>query len=222
MQPGGERPALIIQPGISPRLRLIVLGLYGLTLPVVLLLPLAWPWRTLLVLALLIGLVGSLGGAVGHRWPWVPRQAIWHPEGHWTLTLGDGREVPARLLPTTYVTPALVVLNFRLGTGTGCEIGTEIGTGIGTGVGSRTEIGAGIVTGIGIGTRIGKGLASPSGLASWKRAVARPAAFPPGTIRSLVLLPDNLDPDLHRRLRVRLRLEGTRTAPGGEVEGGRQ
>jgi toxin CptA len=170
MKPDRERPPLIIRPGVSRRLRLIVLGLYGLTLPVVLLLPLAWPWRTLLVATLLIGLVGSLGGAVGHRWPWAPRQAIWHAEGHWTLTLGDGRELPARLLATTYVTPALLILNFRLGTG--------------------------------------EGGASPRGLASWGRAIAHPATLLPWSIRSLVLLPDNLDPDLLRRLRVRLRLEG--------------
>ncbi len=206
MKSAAERPPLIIRPGVSRRLRLVVLGLYGLTLPVVLLLPLAWPWRTLLVLALLIGLVGSLGGAVGHRWPWVPRQAIWHPEGHWTLTLGDGREVPARLLATTYVTPALVVLNFRLGSGS--WRGSENGTGVRGG----SEIGT------------GKDGVSPGGLASWRRAVARPAAYLPWTIRSLVLLPDNLDPDLHRRLRVRLSLEGTRDVPGGEGEdvGGRQ
>ena len=206
MKSAAERPPLIIRPGVSRRLRLVVLGLYGLTLPVVLLLPLAWPWRTLLVLALLIGLVGSLGGAVGHRWPWVPRQAIWHPGGHWTLTLGDGREVPARLLATTYVTPALVVLNFRLGSGSGSENGTEVRGGGGSEIGT------------------GKDGVSPSGLASWRRAVAHPAAYLPWTIRSLVLLPDNLDPDLHRRLRVRLRLEGTREVPGGEGEGvgGRQ
>ena len=206
MKSAAERPPLIIRPGVSRRLRLVVLGLYGLTLPVVLLLPLAWPWRTLLVLALLIGLVGSLGGAVGHRWPWVPRQAIWHPEGHWTLTLGDGREVPARLLATTYVTPALVVLNFRLGSGSGSENGTGVRGGGGSEIGT------------------GKDGVSPSGLATWRRAVSRPAAYLPWTIRSLVLLPDNLDPDLHRRLRVRLRLEGTREVPGdeGASVGGRQ
>ncbi len=170
MKSDRERPALIIRPGVSPRLRRVVLLLYGLTLPVVLALPVAWPWRTLLVAALLVGLAGSLGGAVSHRWSWVPRQAVWHAEGHWTLTLGDGRELPAQLLATTYVTPALVVLNFRLGTG--------------------------------------EGGVSPRGLASWRRAVARPATLLPWTIRSLVLLPDNLDPDLLRRLRVRLRLEG--------------
>jgi len=165
MKPDHERPTLIIQPGVSRRLLLVVLLLHGLTLPVVLMLPVAWPWRTLLVAALLVGLAGSLGGAVGHRWSWVPRQAVWHPEGHWTLTLGDGREVPARLLTTTFVSPALVVLNFRL-----AELAVSL----------------------------------------------------PGSTRSLVLLPDNLDPDLHRRLRVQLRQEGTRAAPGGEEEAVRQ
>ena len=61
MKSAAERPPLIIRPGVSCRLRLVVLGLYGLTLPVVLLLPLAWPWRILLVLAQTVALVIGQG-----------------------------------------------------------------------------------------------------------------------------------------------------------------
>ena len=196
MKPDHERPPLIIRPGVSRRLLHIVLLLHGLTLPVVLALPVAWPWRTLLVAALLVGLAGSLGGAVGHRWSWVPRQAIWHPEGHWTLTLGDGREVPARLLTTTYVSPALVVLNFRLADWPGWRDRPYQP--------DRPD------------------WPSPRGWAAGRGARALLAVTLPGSTPSLVLLPDNLDPDLHRRLRVRLRQKGARVAPGGEGEGGRQ
>ena len=140
-----ERPALVIRPGVSRRLALLVLVVHGLTLATVPLLPLALSGRAGLALALLSGCALSLGGAVWHRWPWSLREAVWWPDGAWSLIQGDGRERDGRLLGSTYVSPALVVLNFRCG--------------------------------------------------RWRTP-------------SLVLLPDNLEPDLLRRLRVRLRLEG--------------
>lgn len=141
-----ERPALVIRPGVSRRLALLVLVVHGLTLATVPFLPLALSGRAGLALALLSGCALSLGGAVWHRWPWSLREAVWWPDGAWSLIQGDGRERDGRLLGSTYVSPALVVLNFRCG--------------------------------------------------RWRTA-------------SLVLLPDNLEPDLLRRLRVRLGLEGT-------------
>ena len=140
-----EMPSLTIRPGVSRRLALYLALVHGLSLVVVGLLPLAAAWRLLLGLGVLLSLVLGLGGPIWHRWPWDLAQAAWHGDGRWTLTLGSGREVEGRLLGSTFVSPALVVLNFRSG--------------------------------------------------RWRT-------------RSLVLLPDNLDPDLLRRLRVRLRLEG--------------
>ncbi len=140
-----ERPALVIRPGVSRRLALLVLVVHGLTLATVPFLPLALAGRAGLALALLSGCALSLGGAVWHRWPWSLREVVWWPDGAWSLIQGDGRERDGRLLGSTYVSPALVVLNFRCG--------------------------------------------------RWRTA-------------SLVLLADNLEPDLLRRLRVRLRLEG--------------
>jgi len=75
--------------------------------------------------------------------PWAGREAIWEPDGTWILTLVSGQQIEARLLPSTFVTPGLSVLNLRCG--------------------------------------------------RWRS-------------RAMVLLPDSLDPDLLRRLRVRLRL----------------
>ncbi|MBP6582740.1 MAG: hypothetical protein KA204_04605 [Chromatiaceae bacterium] len=141
-----ERPAMVIRPGVSRRLAIMVLVGHGLTLVVVTLLPLALSGRAGLALAVLLGLALSLGGAVWHLWPWSLRAAVWWPDGAWSLIQGDGRERDGRLLGSTYVSPALVVLNFRCG--------------------------------------------------RWRTP-------------SLVLLPDNLEPDLLRRLRVRLGLEGT-------------
>ena len=137
--------SLTIRPGVSRRLAIYLVLVHGLALGVVWLLPLAALWRLLIGLMVLLSLALGLGGPVWHRWPWDLAQAIWHADGRWTLTLAAGREVEGRLLGSSYVSPALVVLNFRSG--------------------------------------------------RWRN-------------RSLVLLPDNLDPDLLRRLRVRLRLEG--------------
>mgnify|MGYP003389020433 CR=1 FL=1 len=141
-----ERPAMVIRPGVSRRLAIMVLVVHGLTLVVVTLLPLALSGRAGLALAVLLGLALNLGGSVWHLWPWSLRAAVWRPDGTWSLIQGDGRERDGRLLGSTYVSPALVVLNFR------CD--------------------------------------------RWRTP-------------SLVLLPDNLEPDLLRRMRVRLGLEGT-------------
>ncbi|MBP9605129.1 MAG: hypothetical protein KBE53_13760 [Chromatiaceae bacterium] len=141
-----ERPAMVIRPGVSRRLAIMVLVVHGLTLVVVTLLPLALSGRAGLALAVLLGLALNLGGSVWHLWPWSLRAAVWRPDGTWSLIQGDGRERDGRLLGSTYVSPALVVLNFR------CD--------------------------------------------RWRTA-------------SLDLLPDNLEPDLLRRMRVRLGLEGT-------------
>jgi len=142
-----ERPALVIRPGVSRRLALFVLAAHGLTLAVVVHLPLPLSGRTGLALAVLVGLALSLGGPVRHLWPWSVREAVWHPDGTWSLTLVKGGAQDGRLLGSTYVSPALVALNFRCG--------------------------------------------------RWRT-------------RSLILMPDNLEPDLLRRLRVRLWLEGAR------------
>ena len=146
-----KRPPLVIRPTGSRRLLLFLLLVYGLTLATIPLLPLSAAWRFTIALGLVLGLIHGLGGAVWHLWPWSPRQAIWHGDGSWTLGLGRGREEPARLLGTTFVSPVLVILNFRY--------------------------------------------------RRWRSG-------------SLVLLSDNLDPDLLRRLRVRLRGEGRWTAQG--------
>lgn len=138
-------PSLHLHPGTSWRLAGYLILIHGLTLGVVWYLPLTGPWRFLLGLGVLFSLALGLGGPVWHRWPWDLSRAVWHADGRWTLTLGSGREVEGRLLGSSFVSPALVVLNFRQG--------------------------------------------------RWRT-------------RSLVLLPDNLDPNLLRQLRARLRLAG--------------
>ncbi len=73
------------------------------------LLPLAWPWATLVSVAVLISLL----------WQWrrrpelagPPVALLWDRQGRWYWRLGE-EERELRLLGDTYVTPWLVVLNF--------------------------------------------------------------------------------------------------------------
>lgn len=107
--------------------------------------PLDWYWRAGLSALVLASLAYALGAQVLLVVPRAVREAIWRSDGTWTLTLVSGEQVEARLLPSTFVLPRLLVLNFRRG--------------------------------------------------RWRS-------------RAMVLLPDALDSDLLRRLRVRLRLRG--------------
>ena len=154
-----ERPALVIRPGVSRRLTLLVLVTHGLTLAAIAFLPLPLLGRVGLALAVLLGCALSLTGAVWHLGPWGLRELVWQADGHWCLIQGDGRQREGSLLGSTYVSPALVVLNFRCG--------------------------------------------------RWQ-------------YRSLVLMPDNLEPDLLRRLRVRLRLEGVPARKSARLDTGSQ
>ena len=103
---------------------------------------------------MLANLANALGTQVLFLMPWAGREAIWEPDGTWTLILVSGQQIEARLLPSTFVTPGLLILNLRYG---------------------------------------------------HRRS------------RAMVLLPDTLDPDLLRRLRVRLRLWGTLDRSGTDA-----
>jgi hypothetical protein len=107
---------------------------------------LGWYWRAALAAMVLAGLLYAVVAQVLLLAPWVVREATWRPDGVWILTLVSGEQVEARLQPSSFVSPILILLNFR------CR--------------------------------------------RWRSC-------------SLVLPPDCLDPDLLRRLRARLRLEGT-------------
>jgi toxin CptA len=143
------RPPLRLRPRPSRRLAAFLLAVHAAVVVVALLLPAPWLLRLVLAIAALLSLTYGLAVHVRRILPWSVVEATWQPDGAWVLTLASGREVPARLLPSSYISPALVVLNFRV---------------------------------------------------DW------------WLVRSLVLPHDSLDPDLHRRLRARLRLAG-HTAP---------
>lgn len=118
---------------------------HGAALAAVSMLPIPWTLRVILVALLVVGLAYEVQAQLLRRLPWAVREAVWGPDGRWTLMLASGQEVEARLSPSTFVSTRLVVLNFRRG--------------------------------------------------RWRSG-------------SLVLTSDSLDPDLLRRLRVRLRVAG--------------
>jgi len=149
-----EQPALGIRPRRSGLLAAFVLVTHGAALGVVFATPLDWYCSVLPVALVFASLVYEMGVQVLFMAPWAVREAVWGSDGTWTLSLVSGKQVEARLLPSTFVTRRLILLNFRCG--------------------------------------------------RW-------------CFRTLVLPPDALDPDLLRRLRVRLRLPGTRAISGTDA-----
>jgi len=130
-----------MSPGLAGFLSLT----HGAALAAVLMLPSPWTLRVILVVLVVAGLAYGVQAHLLRRLPWAVREAVWEPDGRWTLVLASGQEVEARLSPATFVWSRLVVLIFRRG--------------------------------------------------RWRSG-------------SLVLTSDSLDPDLLRRLRVRLRVAG--------------
>lgn len=109
-----ERPPLLIRPRLSRYLAGFVLVTHLVAAAVILALPLG-VYRLPLLLLVLGGLGYSLFARVLGRAPWSPVAALWASNGDWTLSFASGRELPARLSPSTYVGVRLVVLSFHYG-----------------------------------------------------------------------------------------------------------
>ena len=74
-------------------------------------------------------LLAVLAGAFGVSWLYLRRhpalgfgrraivKLLWSADGKWLVTDGEGRKSEAVLLPSSYVHPNLIVLNFRLNSG---------------------------------------------------------------------------------------------------------
>ena len=75
-------------------------------------LPGPWP---LLLLPVAASLAYQLQVHVLRRAPWSIRSIVWEADGTWHIALVSGREVVARLSPSTFVSVPLVVLNLRSG-----------------------------------------------------------------------------------------------------------
>ena len=110
-----ERPPLRVRHESSRLLAAFLLVTHGVGLAVVFVIPLDWYLCAGLSAMVLAGLVYAMAVQVLFIAPRAVREATWSSDGTWTLTLVSGKQVEARLLPSTLVTPRLIVLNFRYG-----------------------------------------------------------------------------------------------------------
>lgn len=106
---------LPIRPRPSRHLAGLLLGLHGATLALILALPWPWPWRIALAGTTLVGLSYQMAVHIGRRMPWAIREAVWHADGSWSVTLANGRQLQAELAPSTFVAVGLIVLDLRSG-----------------------------------------------------------------------------------------------------------
>ena len=106
---------LRIEAGPSLRLGLCLLPVHLAGLAVLPWLPLPWYLRLAVAVLIVLGFVGAWRTHVRRISPRAIRNAELDSEGAWTLGLADGRVLAARLLPSSFVHPKLVVLNFRTG-----------------------------------------------------------------------------------------------------------
>ncbi len=107
-------PPLVIRAHYSPRLALFAGVNHALASALVWALPLGIHGVALMLL------VAASAGYVGYvhvlaRAPWSIRSATWLVDGTWLLILASGRQLPAHLSASTFVSLPLVVLNFRCG-----------------------------------------------------------------------------------------------------------
>lgn len=110
-----RRPPLRIRPRSSRRLAAFLLTTHGAALAVALGLPLDWYLRVGFAVAVLLALAYSAAVHILFLVSSAVREATWGSDGVWTLTLVSGEQREARILPSTYVTGNLLVLNFRRG-----------------------------------------------------------------------------------------------------------
>ena len=111
--------ALYVELRPSRILYALLLAIHGGALAILLLAPLSWPPRILLALLLLLSLRHSVA-----RWALLERRRsvvalARDRSGEWRVTLAGGEELEVRLLPDSFVSTWLVVLNFSLAESSG-------------------------------------------------------------------------------------------------------
>jgi hypothetical protein len=109
-----RRPPLRLRPRRSRWLALLVLSTHLLAGVVLLLIPLEFLPRLMLLLLVAISFGYGVWAQVLLLAPWSLREATWSEQG-WQLRFHDGRQCEAVLLPSTLVSVPLVILLFRVG-----------------------------------------------------------------------------------------------------------
>jgi len=107
--------SLTIHPGPSRLLALYLLVTHVAASLVVLLVD--WPhWvETALLASIALSLIHCLSSHVYRVWANAVQSALWDADGLWWLRNGSDQRVRAKLLPDSYVTLNLVILNFKTG-----------------------------------------------------------------------------------------------------------
>ena len=106
---------LILEPRSSRWLLLLMLFSHGGAIAVLLVLA-EWPWpaRLWLLMAVLVSLWFTLGGLGWRRSPTHIRRLTWQAGNEWRVELCNGELLMARLRPSSFMHPWLVVLNLRV------------------------------------------------------------------------------------------------------------
>ncbi len=103
---------LILEPRPSRWLLLLMLFAHGGAVAVLLVLDeWSWPIRLFLAVAVLVSLWFSLGRLGWWQSPTRIRRLIWQTGNEWRLALSNGEILTARLRPSSFMHPWLVVLN---------------------------------------------------------------------------------------------------------------
>lgn len=95
---------------------LLVFLLLGCSLAAIslLVLPQHFAWKALGILVLGVMLYRYYRCHLKRSAPGAIRSAVWDEQGNWQLDLADGSRVDAVLLPDSFLTVHLVILNFRI------------------------------------------------------------------------------------------------------------
>jgi hypothetical protein len=107
-------PPLHLNPGMSRHLALLLLLIHGAALVVVATLAAPVWVQIALISAVLVNFYSTFNTHVTGKSQLAVLSMVWDGEGEWTLLTNNGVSSKARLLPTSFVHPLLVVLNFSL------------------------------------------------------------------------------------------------------------
>lgn len=106
----------------SRGLAVAVVVVHGLAITVLLPLDMAWWWKCLIAVAVIVQGVFTWRRHVSLAAAGAVRTLVWKSEGEWELTRVDGATHSARLRRASYVQPALAVLRFKLEGGGLCAV----------------------------------------------------------------------------------------------------
>ena len=109
-----SHPTLVFKPAISTILILLLVFIHGGAMILVMISDLPSGLGPALLCLITINLFRVIRNLCGMPFPNAIQRFTCTVENRWLLALGNGSEIEARLLPSSFVHPWLVVLNFQL------------------------------------------------------------------------------------------------------------